>query len=164
MSVFLKITQTICSLFLVVVFICTSTTETFARGGGGHSTGGYSGGHHSSGGHSSSYGYHSASRSHSSNYSGRSSSHSHLGASRHSSSFRTQYSGGTYKSGYAKVERSETAKRQFLRQQGLSRTPPGTHIDHIRPLSQGGSDTPSNMQLLSVEAHHQKTAEERRRY
>jgi 5-methylcytosine-specific restriction endonuclease McrA len=51
-----------------------------------------------------------------------------------------------------------------LAQRGLSRIPPGQNIDHIRPLSQGGSDTPSNMRLLSVEAHHQKTAAERRQY
>jgi len=116
----------------------------------------YSSGHYFSGGQSS--------RSHSSNYSGGSPTNSHLGVSRHSSFPRTNYSSGTYKSGYSKVERSETAKFQFLSQQGLTRIPSGYHIDHIRPLSQGGSDTPSNMQLLSVEAHHLKTAAERRHY
>lgn len=145
---------------LISLFLIFFGTDTFARGGGGggggrHSSGGYSSGHHYSGGHSS--------RSHSTGHSGRSSTTSHRGLSRHLSS-RTHYSGGTYKSGYAKVERSENAKHLFLRQLGLTRVPPGMNVDHIRPLSQGGSDTPSNMQLISVEAHHQKTAAERRHY
>lgn len=170
MSVFPRITISIVfHLFLAVALIGVSTPEALARGGShggsGHS-GGYSGGH-SRGGHSSSRSYNSgghSSRSHSSNYSGRSSTHSHLGVSRHSSISRIHNSSGTYKTGYAKVERSETAKRQFLRQHGLTRIPQGMHIDHIRPLSQGGSDTPGNMQLLSIEAHHHKTAAERRHY
>ncbi len=161
---------------LIFLFILT-TPNAFARGGGGggshggaggHSSSGYSSGHHSSGGHSSSHsstysGGHS-SQSYSTGHSGRSSTTSHLGVSRHSSTSRTHYSGGNYKSGVAMVVRSETANHQFLAQRGLSRIPPGQNIDHIRPLSQGGSDTPSNMQLLSVEAHHQKTAAERRQY
>ena len=145
-------------VILLSFFLILIGNHSFARGGGGPSggySGGRSGGYHYSGGNSSSY---------NSGHSGQTSTHSHLGVSRHSSTSRTHYSGGTYKSGYAKVERSETAKMQFLRQHGLTRIPPGYNIDHIRPLSQGGSDTPSNMQLLSVEAHHQKTAAERRHY
>ena len=191
MSIFIKTPHTVLSLFIALVFICAATTETFARGGGHHSSGGsvsvsgytrsngtyvsgynrssshYSGNSRSSGTSYGSSDYSSggySSGSHSSSYYGRSPINSHLGVSRHSSSASTHYTSGTYKSGYAKVERSETAKRQFLRQQGLIRIPSGYHIDHITPLSQGGSDTPSNMQLLSVEAHHQKTAAERRHY
>lgn len=182
------------SFFLTAGIVCGTAPETFARGGGGHGGGGHSGGSvsvsgysrsngtyvsgynrsspssHNSGNTSSSYGssygssYYSGGYHVGSGHSGHSSKTSRLGVSNHYLSSQSHYSGGTYKSGYAKVERSETAKRQFLRQQGLSRIPAGYHIDHVIPLSQGGSDTPSNMQLLSVEAHHQKTAAERRHY
>lgn len=166
MSTFSKIHKLIFSLFLAVVFVCTSSPVTFARGGGGHGGGGgySSGGHNYGGGHSSSHSGGYSSHFHSSGHNGHTSSRSYLGVSRHSPSSKTHYSGGTYKSGYAKVERSDSAKHQFLREHGLTRIPPGMNIDHIRPLSQGGSDTPSNMQLLSAEAHHQKTAAERRHY
>jgi 5-methylcytosine-specific restriction endonuclease McrA len=184
MSAIPRIPYIFFSLFLAVVIICVSTPETFARGGGGggshgggggHSSGGYSSGHHSSSGYSSSRssysGAHSSSRSTSSGgHSSRSYSSGHSGrssttsVSRHSSTSRTHSPAGTYKSGYAKVERSETAKHQFLAQRGLPRIPAGSNIDHIVPLSKGGADSPSNMQLLSVEAHHQKTAAERRQY
>lgn len=155
--------KTIIAQLLILLFLMTAPNA-FAggHGGGGHGggsySGGYSSGHYSNGDHSSSQSTHSG------GHSGRSSSTSHHGVSRLSSSSRTHFSGGTYKSGVAKVERSETAKHQFLRQQGLTRIPSGQNIDHIRPLSQGGSDTPNNMQLLSAEQHHQKTAAERRQY
>lgn len=68
---------------------------------------------------------------------------------------------GSYKTGYPKVERSQTARMTFLRMHGYCKLPPGYEIDHIRPLSQGGSDTPENMQLLTSEQHHLKTARER---
>ncbi len=59
------------------------------------------------------------------------------------------------------VKRSETNKREFLSSYGLSETPEGYEIDHIKPLSEGGTDDPSNMQLLTVEQHKTKTAQER---
>lgn len=71
--------------------------------------------------------------------------------------------GETYKSsGLPKVERSSTAKREFLKSKGYSKTPNGYEVDHIIPLSKGGQDVPSNMQLLPKEVHKQKTASERR--
>jgi hypothetical protein len=75
----------------------------------------------------------------------------------------TRYkSGETYKStGLPKVDRSQTAKENFLKQRGLDRVPSGYEVDHIVPLHKGGSDTPSNMQLLPKELHQQKTAAER---
>jgi 5-methylcytosine-specific restriction endonuclease McrA len=63
--------------------------------------------------------------------------------------------------GQPKVKRSAAAKNQFLRSKGFSETPDGYEVDHIIPLSQGGSDTPDNMQLLTVEQHRLKTARER---
>lgn len=63
--------------------------------------------------------------------------------------------------GKQKVKRSETNKKEFLHSRGYERTPKGYEIDHIIPLSQGGSDDPRNMQLLTVRQHKAKTALER---
>lgn len=73
------------------------------------------------------------------------------------------YSYQTYSTtGKPKVKRSEANKTAFLKEQGYSETPYGYQIDHIIPLSQGGTDDPSNMQLLTVDQHKAKTARERR--
>lgn len=77
----------------------------------------------------------------------------------------TKYiSGESYKTtGQPKVERSSSAKKQFLKSQGYQKTPAGYDVDHIVPLSKGGADKPYNMQLLPKEVHKQKTASERRK-
>lgn len=77
----------------------------------------------------------------------------------------TKYkSGETYKTtGQPKVERSTSAKKEFLKERGYKRTPSGYEVDHVTPLSKGGADKPYNMQLLPKEVHKQKTAGERRR-
>ena len=77
----------------------------------------------------------------------------------------TKYNyGETYKSsGLPKVERSSTPKNEFLKSKGYSKTPKGYEVDHIIPLSKGGQDVPSNMQLLPKEVHKQKTASERKK-
>lgn len=59
------------------------------------------------------------------------------------------------------VKRSEANKTKFLRSKGYTSTPYGFEIDHIIPLSEGGTDDPSNMQLLTKEQHAKKTAKER---
>ena len=77
----------------------------------------------------------------------------------------TEYLVGEYyqTTGKPKVKRSYANRRAFLESQGLKEVPEGYEVDHIIPLSQGGSDDPSNMQLLTVEQHAQKTARERAR-
>lgn len=78
---------------------------------------------------------------------------------------RTEYIYGQYYSttGKPKVVRSAANKKAFLRSRGYTSTPYGYEIDHIVPLSQGGSDEPSNMQLLTIKQHRAKTARERAR-
>lgn len=65
----------------------------------------------------------------------------------------TEYYVGKYYSttGKPTVKRSETNKKTFLKSKGYSKTPIGYEIDHIIPLSEGGTDDPSNMQLLTIE-------------
>jgi len=62
-----------------------------------------------------------------------------------------------------KVERNQSAQKQFLKSKGYSRIPPGYEVDHIVPLSKGGRDETSNMQLIPKGVHKQKTASERKR-
>lgn len=78
---------------------------------------------------------------------------------------KTEYIKGQYYSttGKPKVVRSASNKKAFLQSRGYTSTPYGYEIDHIIPLSQGGSDAPSNMQLLTIEQHRAKTARERAR-
>jgi hypothetical protein len=75
----------------------------------------------------------------------------------------TEYYYNSYYSttGEPKVKRSYSNKMEFLRSQGYSSVPDGYEVDHIIPLSQGGSDSPNNMRLLTVEQHKAKTARER---
>ncbi|EGV43650.1 HNH endonuclease [Bizionia argentinensis JUB59] len=75
----------------------------------------------------------------------------------------TEYIYGAYYSttGKPKVVRSTANKNAFLKSKGYTSTPYGYEIDHIVPLSEGGSDDPSNMQLLTVNQHKAKTARER---
>jgi hypothetical protein len=77
----------------------------------------------------------------------------------------TEYVQGQYYSttGKPKVVRSASNKKAFLKSRGYTSTPYGYEIDHIVPLSQGGSDGPSNMQLLTITQHRAKTSRERAR-
>ncbi|MFS4454512.1 HNH endonuclease signature motif containing protein [Maribacter sp. 2304DJ31-5] len=76
---------------------------------------------------------------------------------------KTEYYYGQYYSTTGKplVKRSEANKKEFLKAKGYYKIPYGYEIDHIIPLSEGGTDDPSNMQLLTVEQHKRKTARER---
>ncbi len=72
------------------------------------------------------------------------------------------YIGKTYSTtGKPMVKRSESNKKEFLERLGYQSTPYGYEVDHIKPLSEGGTDDPSNMQLLTIEQHAIKTARER---
>lgn len=75
----------------------------------------------------------------------------------------TEYYTNKYYSttGKPKVKRSQANKNAFLRSKGYYQVPYGYEVDHIIPLSEGGSDNPSNMQLLTIEQHARKTAIER---
>lgn len=72
--------------------------------------------------------------------------------------------GENYKTtGMPKVKRNSGAKDSFLKSRGYEKVPQGYEVDHIIPLSKGGQDDPSNMQLIPKEMHKQKTANERKK-
>ena len=59
-------------------------------------------------------------------------------------------------------KRDPKVVEQFLEQKGLKKVPKGKEVDHIKPLKDGGRDTPSNLQLLTEKQHEEKTAREAR--
>lgn len=76
---------------------------------------------------------------------------------------KTEYYYNQYYSttGKPMVKRSEANRLEFLKSKGYDKVPNGYEVDHIIPLSEGGSDEPSNMQLITKEQHAIKTANER---
>lgn len=52
--------------------------------------------------------------------------------------------------GMAESGKAPSWMNQWLQQ---GKVPPGHHVDHIKPLSIGGSDTPANMRLLDIDMH-----------
>lgn len=72
--------------------------------------------------------------------------------------------GSVKRDSHGRIARSETAKSDFLKAHGYSKIPKGYNIDHIIPLYAGGKDTPSNMQLISISAHHAKTKADFEKY
>lgn len=73
----------------------------------------------------------------------------------------TYYKDICYSHGGNMVKRSVKNKKLFLKSKGYIKCPKEYEIDHIIPLSRGGTDCPNNMQLLTVQEHRKKTAKER---
>ncbi len=61
-------------------------------------------------------------------------------------------------------DRSISARNEFLASHGFDSVPEGYEVHHIVPLSEGGSDTPDNMVLISEEEHDKITAAHRNFY
>lgn len=48
---------------------------------------------------------------------------------------------------------------KFCKAEG--RVSPATHVDHVIPKAQGGTDDPSNLQAINKDCHERKTREEK---
>ena len=57
---------------------------------------------------------------------------------------------------HGRIQRSEAAKREFMRDTGYSHGRPGYVVDHVVPLKRGGADSPLNMQWQTIEDAKQK--------
>jgi hypothetical protein len=80
----------------------------------------------------------------------------------HSTTHSSTASTGETRDANGYIDRSEAAKREFMRQTGYPNGRPGFVVDHMRPLACGGADAPSNMQWQTVEAAKEKDRTERR--
>jgi len=63
---------------------------------------------------------------------------------------------------HGRIKRSEAAKQKFEHQTGYPHGRPGYVVDHIIPLSEGGTDDPSNMQWQTKEEAKAKDRTERK--
>ena len=57
-------------------------------------------------------------------------------------------------------KRDPEVVERFLKKEGLKKIPKGKEVDHKVPLTDGGSDTVRNLQLLTEKQHAAKTARE----
>lgn len=74
---------------------------------------------------------------------------------------KSTYSSGVKHDSHGKIKRSSSAKTAFKKQTGYPHGRKGYVIDHVVPLSRGGSDSPSNMQWQTKEAAKAKDKWER---
>jgi hypothetical protein len=51
---------------------------------------------------------------------------------------------------HGRLVRSESEKREFMRETGYSHGRPGYVVDHVVPLKRGGCDCPANMQWQTM--------------
>ena len=71
-------------------------------------------------------------------------------SSRSSSSGIPQKSSVAARDAHGRIQRSEEARKQFMKQTGYPNGRKGYVVDHVDPLECGGADAPSNMQWQTV--------------
>ena len=71
-------------------------------------------------------------------------------SSRSSSSGIPQKSTVAARDAHGRIQRSEEARKQFMKQTGYPNGRKGYVVDHVDPLECGGADAPSNMQWQTV--------------
>jgi len=157
-------------LILLFSLFIVYPENTFSKGGGkgGGKGGTYIGGSGSShkGGHyfNPSTGNHYKTRG--SSVGGGSSQYSELGSRKYKKYYSSpiKFHGSVQRDKNGQIIRSESAKEQYLKSHGYKEGPHGYQVDHIIPLYAGGCDCPSNMELLTIQAHHAKTKADYQKY
>ena len=71
-------------------------------------------------------------------------------SSRSSSSGIPQKSTVAARDAHGRIQRSEEARKRFMKQTGYPNGRKGYVVDHVDPLECGGADAPSNMQWQTV--------------
>lgn len=178
-----------CRILLAVIALLLVPSLAAARGGGGGHGGGLGGGHHSSSGphsgtHSNGHpsgGVHSRGpsdvHSHSDSMPRGIAPRSSAPSPHHESKPKTEAKPKSHvtsakppatkcescpRDAHGKIQRSEVAKRDFMKQSGYPNGRPGYVVDHIAPLAKGGKDVPSNMQWQTIAEARAKDKVERR--
>lgn len=62
-----------------------------------------------------------------------------------------------------KFQRKQETIQKWLEAHGLKKIPKGYELDHKIPLSQGGTDTLQNLNLIKIKRHKIKTTKEARK-
>jgi len=60
-------------------------------------------------------------------------------------------------------KRKPSTKQRWLKRHGYEEVPKGYALDHKKPLSEGGTDTLWNLQLIKKSTHIKKTGKEAKR-
>jgi 5-methylcytosine-specific restriction endonuclease McrA len=77
-------------------------------------------------------------------------------SSHYTPSYSDRKAVGVQRDSKGKIKRSQSEKQKFLKQYGYKKVPSGYEVDHIAPLSEGGADKASNMQLIPKSQHKAK--------
>ena len=140
----------------LLVFLFCFNLNLFAGGhGGSHS----SSRHSSLGSGSTHIKSYSATKSYSTESHATSSATHSISSSTHH--YTPPYSSSSSRDSHGKIERSSSAKHEFMKETGYQHGRKGYVIDHVVPLSKGGADAPGNMQWQTVEEGKAKDKWER---
>ena len=97
-----------------------------------------------------------------SSHSGHAGSHKKSATKSHPKHHPSTYSQTAPRDSHGRIQRSEAAKHEFMKQTGYPHGRAGYVVDHIVPLAKGGKDHPRNMQWQTIEAAKAKDKVERK--
>ena len=81
---------------------------------------------------------------------------SHSGGGHASGGHPKTYCSSCPRDHQGRIKRDSAERQKFLKSKNLTHTPTGYQVDHIKPLSKGGEDKRSNMQLIPKNSEKEK--------